>query len=48
MAINVSVQSNGRLYTVDPMLFPSGNPFRCHVEVSLLDFFNPCIVINVI
>ena len=39
MAINVSVQYNGGLlsdiyyYTVDPMLLPSGNPFKCHEEV---------------
>ena len=35
MAINVSVHYNGaspRHYTVDPMLFPSGNPFKCHEE----------------
>ena len=43
MAINVSsVQYNGGLfpditvYTVDPMLFPSGNPFECHEEVLYL------------
>ena len=40
MAINVSVQYNGGLlpdiYTVDPMLFPSGNPFKCHEEVLYL------------
>ena len=40
MAINVSVQYNGgaspRHYTVDPMLFPSGNPFKCHEEVLYL------------
>ena len=37
MAINVSVQYNERQtsprhYTVDPMLLPSGNPFKCHEE----------------
>ena len=41
MAINVSVQYNGGLLpdiiqTVDPMLFPSGNPFKCHEEVLYL------------
>ena len=39
MAINVNVQYNGGLLpdiTVDPMLFPSGNPFICHEEVSYL------------
>ena len=37
MAIDVSVQHNGRVYprndTADPMLLPSGNPFECHEEV---------------
>ena len=40
MAINVSVQHNGGFlpgyYTVDPMLLPSGNPFKCHEEVLYL------------
>ena len=40
MAINVNVQYNGGLpprhYTVDPMLFPSGNPSKCHEEVLYL------------
>ena len=44
MAIYVSVQYNdgGLLHdiilimTVDPMLFPSGNPFKCHEEVLYL------------
>ena len=40
MAINVSVQYNGGLlpdnYTVDPMLPPSGNPFKRHEEVLSL------------
>ena len=40
MAINVNVQYNGGLlprhYTVDPMLFPSGNPLKCHEEVLYL------------
>ena len=41
MAINVNVQYNGGLLpdiilTVDPMLFPSGNPFKCHEEVLYL------------
>ena len=39
--INVNVQYNGGLlpdiiYTVDPMLFASGNPFKCHEEVLYL------------
>ena len=33
MAINVNVQYD---YAVDPMLFPSGNPFKCHEEVLYL------------
>ena len=38
MAIYVSVQCNGGLLPdiillVDPMLLPSGNPFKCHEEV---------------
>ena len=40
MAINLRVQYNGGLlpknYTVDPILFPSGNPFICHEEVLYL------------
>ena len=40
MAISVSVQYNSGLlpgyYTVDPMLLPSGNPFKCHEEVLYL------------
>ena len=41
MAIDVSVQYNGGLLpdiilTVDPILFPSGNPFKCHEEVLYL------------
>ena len=39
MAIDVSVQYNGaspRHYTVDPMLFSSGNPFKCREEVLYL------------
>ena len=41
MAINVSVQYNGGLlsdiilFTVDPMLLPWGNPFKCHDEEVL-------------
>ena len=45
MAINVSVQNNGgfspTLYTVDPMLLLSGNPFKCHEEVFV--FLQPMI-----
>ena len=45
-AVNVSVQCNGGLlpdiiYTVDPMLFPSGNPFTCHEEVLYLQPLTP-------
>ena len=42
MVINVSVQYDGGLLpdtipcTVNPMLLPSGNPFKCHEEVSSL------------
>ena len=45
VAINVSVQHNGgfftRDYTVDPMLLPSGNPFKCHEEVLYLQLTIP-------
>ena len=38
MAINASVQqyNGGLLPTVDPMLLPSGNPFKCHGDVLSL------------
>ena len=41
LMINVNVKHNERRasprhYTVDPMLFPSGNPFKCHEEVLYL------------
>ena len=41
MTINVSVQFNGGLLpdiilSIDPMLFPSGNPFKCREEVLYL------------
>ena len=41
MAINViSVQYNGGLLPdiilFDPMLLPSGNPFKCHEEILFL------------
>ena len=41
MAVNVLVQYNDGLlsprhYTVDPMLLPSGNPFKCHEEFFVL------------
>ena len=40
MAIDVSVQgirwASPRHYTVHPMLFPSGNPFKYHEEVLYL------------
>ena len=45
MAINVrSVQYNGRLprrYAVDPMLLPSGNPFKCHGRDFVFEAFDP-------
>ena len=47
MAINASVRhSERRVYpryhTVDPMLLPSGKPFKCHEEVSSLQpMFSP-------
>ena len=44
MAIYVSVQYNDGLLpdvTFDPMLFPSGNPFKCHEEISYLQPFVP-------
>ena len=47
MAINISVQYNGGLLpdiiiTVDPMLLPSGNLFKCHEEVlSLQPMIDP-------
>ena len=39
MAINVGVQHKGGFLpgiTVDLMLLPSGNPFKCHEEVLYL------------
>ena len=40
MAINVSVQYNGGflpdIYTVDPMLLPSGNQIKCQKKVLSL------------
>ena len=30
------IQESPRHYTVDSMLFPSGNPFKCHEEVLYL------------
>ena len=42
MVINIIVQYNGGilpdiiLYTVDPRLLPSGNPFKCHVVALYL------------
>ena len=47
MAINnvlVSVQHNDGL-SVDPMLLPSGNPFKCHEEVLFLQPMIPPIII---
>ena len=45
MAINVSVQYDGwvspRHYIVDPMLLPSGNPFKCHEEVLYFQLLIP-------
>ena len=46
MAINVSVQYEGGLLpdiimTVDPMLLPSGNPFKCHEDVLSLQSMIP-------
>ena len=32
----IHTYSSPRHYTVDPMLFPSGNPFICHEEVLYL------------
>ena len=48
MVTNVSVQHNegflpGINYTVDPTLLPSGNPFKCHVEVLYLQPMIPPI-----
>ena len=50
MAIHVSVQHTNEFlpdinYTVDPMLIPSGNPFKCHEEVLSLQ---PMIPPNVL
>ena len=39
MAVNVSVQYNGGFLPdiiLDPLLLPSGNPFKCHEEVLSL------------
>ena len=46
IAINVGVQHNGEflpgiiVYCCDPMLLPSGNPFKCHEEIL---YFQPMI-----
>ena len=44
MAINVSVQYDGGFLpdnTIDPMLLPSGNPFKCHKEVLYFQLLIP-------
>ena len=46
MAINVSVQYDGGflpdiILLVDPMLLPSGNPFKCHEEVLYFQLLIP-------
>ena len=46
MAINVSVQYDGGflrdiILFVDPMLLPSGNPFKCHEEVLYFQLLIP-------
>ena len=45
MAISVSVQHNGGflpgIITVDPMLLPSGSPFKCHGDVLYLQSVIP-------
>ena len=47
MAINnvevyiITVWVSLRYYTLDPMLFPSGNPFKCHEEVLYLQTMIP-------
>ena len=45
MAINVSVYSMtvgfSPTFTVDPMLLPSGNPFKCHEEVLYFQLLIP-------
>ena len=43
MAINVSVQYDGGFLPdmVDPMLLPSGNPFKCHEEVLYFQLLIP-------
>ena len=33
---NITLYYTILYYTVDPMLFPSGNPFKCHEEVLYL------------
>ena len=46
MAIDVSVQHNGGflpgIIRLDPILQPSGNPFKCHEEVLSLQPMIPC------
>ena len=46
MAINVSVQHSGGflpgIIRLDPILLPSGNPFKCHEEVLSLQSMIPC------
>ena len=46
MASNVSVQYNGGFLpditlSVDPILLPSGNPFKCHEEVLYFQLLIP-------
>ena len=40
MAINISLQYNGGyspdIILFDPRLLPSGNPFKCHENISYL------------
>ena len=35
------ILSETRYYTVDPMLFLSGNPFKCHEEIFVFAAFDP-------
>ena len=46
ISINVSVQYDGGvlpdiILAVDPMLLPSGNPFKCHEEVLYFQLLIP-------
>ena len=53
MAINqcskctVQRWASPRHYTVDPMLLPSGNPFKCHEDILFLQTMIPPKLFNI-